>query len=295
MSDNHRGILWMLLSTVLAALVAVLAKSAVTQYHILQILFFRQVFVFLSALPGLTRSFPDSLKTQHPLIHALRLIGAFLALFMSVWALSVLPLTTAITLGFSQVLFLSILALVFLKEQVGRHRLIAVAAGFVGVLIVMRPGVDGISGLNALIPIAGAFGAAVAFICVRKLSQTESTETILAYQAIFVGVIAGIPLFWLWKTPDLPGLGLLVSMGVLATMANWFGVKALRLGEASVVGNIEYMKLIYAVALGYVVFDEVPDGYTLVGAAVIILAAVYIFHRERHREQYREQQQKSRR
>lgn len=274
----------MLLATALAAVVAALAKSAVTHYHILQILVFRQVFIFLSALPGLSKTFPHSLKTKFPLIHALRLMGAFLALFMSVWALSVLPLTTAITLGFSQVLFLSLLALVFLKEPVGRHRIIAVVIGFVGVVIVMRPGADGFADFKTLIPIAGAFGASIAFACVRKLSQTESTETILAYQAIFVGVIAGIPLYWLWVTPDLAGWALLVSMGILATASNWFGVKALRLGEASVVGNIEYMKLIYATLLGYVIFDEIPDGYTLAGAAVIILASVYIFHRERRRE-----------
>ncbi len=271
----------MLLATALASVVAALAKSAVTEYHILQILFFRQVFVFLSALPGLRKTFPHSLRTKAPFTHALRLSGAFLALFMSVWAVAVLPLTTATTLGFSQVLFLSLLALIFLKESVGRHRITAVVVGFIGVVIVMRPGVDGFANLNALIPITGAFGAAVAFTCVRKLSQTESTETILAYQAIFVGLIAGIPLFWLWKIPDIGGWVLLVSMGVFATASNWVGVKALRLGEASVVGNIEYMKLIYATILGYIVFSEMPDGYTLAGAAMIILASVYIFHRER--------------
>ena len=271
----------MLLATALASAVAALAKSAVTEYHILQILFFRQVFVFLSALPGLKKTFPHSLRTKAPFIHALRLMGAFLALFMSVWAVAVLPLTTAITLGFSQVLFLSLMALIFLKEPVGRHRITAVVIGFIGVVIVMRPGVDGLVNFNTLIPIAGAFGAAVSFTCVRKLSQTESTESILAYQAIFVGLIAGIALLWLWKMPDIHGWILLISMGVLATASNWAGVKALRLGEVSVVGNIEYMKLIYATILGYVVFSEIPDGYTLVGASVIIIAAIYIFHRER--------------
>jgi drug/metabolite transporter (DMT)-like permease len=281
MSDNLRGILWMLLATALTSIVAALAKSAVMEYHILQILFFRQVFVFLSALPGLKKTFPHSLRTKAPFTHALRVIGSFVALFGSVWAVAVLPLTTAITLGFSQVLFLSVLALVFLKEPVGRHRITAVIIGFVGVIIVMRPGVDGFANLYTLIPIAGAFGGAVAFSCVRKLSQTESTETILAYQAIFVGLVAGVSLFWLWKTPDFDGWVLLIGMGVVATAANWVGVKALRLGEASVVGNIEYMKLIYATILGYFIFSEIPDGYTLAGASVIVVASVYIFHRER--------------
>lgn len=84
----------------------------------------------------------------------------------------------------------------------------------------------------------------------------------------------------LWITPDLTGLLFLLTMGVLATVGQWVGVKALRLGEASVIGNIQYTQLIYAAIFGYVLFDEVPDAYTLLGAAIIIGSALYIVHRE---------------
>ncbi|MBT6096106.1 MAG: DMT family transporter [Rhodospirillaceae bacterium] len=280
MSDNLKAILWALLATGLFSVVAAMAKVAVDEYHVLQILFFRQIIVFASSLPSIVRSFPESLKTRHPGIHALRLIGAFVALSCGIWAVAVLPLTTAITLAFAQVFFVALLALQFLGEPVGRHRIAAVVAGFVGVVIVMRPGVEGFSYLHALIPVAGALGAAVAVISVRKLSQTESTATLLVYQAVFVGVLAGVPLFWLWVTPDFDGLVLLLCMGGLATVAQWVGVKALRLGEASIVGNIEYVKLIYAAILGYFVFSEVPDIYTIAGATVIVGSSAYIFHRE---------------
>ena len=120
----------------------------------------------------------------------------------------------------------------------------------------------------------------VAVISVHKLSQTESTTTLLVYQAVFIGLLAGVPLFWLWKTPDIVGLLLLLSMGFIATAAQWIGVKALRLGEASVIGNIQYTQLIYAAILGYFIFDEVPDLITLIGAAIIIGSALYIVHRE---------------
>lgn len=280
MSRNFQGILWALIATALVAIVATMAKMAVTEFHVLQILFFRQVIVFVSVFPSLAKTFPESLKTRHPLIHILRLTGAFIALSMGLWALAVLPLTTATTLAFSQVLFVSLLALIFLNEPVGAHRVFAVIVGFMGVLVVMRPGIDGFVEVNALIPIVGALGAAVAVVCVRRLSQTETTATLLAYQAIFVGMMAGVPLFWLWVTPGWYDFAFLISMGILATAGNWAGVKALRLGDASVVGNIEYMKLIYAAIFGFFIFDEVPDAHTITGAAIIIAVSVYIFHRE---------------
>lgn len=280
MTDNNKGVLWALISTGLFALVAAMAKVAVDDYHVLQILFFRQLVVLLSSLPSIFQSFPCSLQTHYPKVHALRLIGAFVALSCGIWAVAVLPLTTAITLGFAQVFFVALLASFILNESVGLHRMLAVVAGFIGVVVVMQPGTEGIVNVYALIPILGALGAAIAIVSVRKLSETESTATLLAYQAVFVGVLAGVPLFWFWVTPDLPGLMFLIAMGVLATVGQWVGVKALRLGEASVVGNIEYVKLIYGTVLGVLVFSEIPDAYTLVGAMIIVASSCYVFHRE---------------
>lgn len=280
MRENLRGILWALLSTALFALVAAMAKFAVTEYHVLKILFFRQIVVFLSSLPQLARGFPGSLRTGHPALHALRLLGAFTALSAGIWAVAVLPLTTATTLFFAQVFFVALLSMWVLKEPVGPHRIAAVVAGFAGVVVVMRPGMDGLFNPYALIPLLGAIGAAVAVTAVRRLSQTESTATLLAYQAVFVGLLAGVPMTWLWVTPDLPGLALLLAMGAVATTGQWVGVKALRHGEASAIGTIQYTQILYAAALGYALFGEIPDAYTLAGAAIIIASALYVAHRE---------------
>ncbi len=280
MSNNTKGILWALLAAALFSIVIAMAKVAVVDYHVLQILFFRQIVVFLSSLPDIAKSFPNSLKTRRPGIHAARLTGAFTALSCGIWAVSVLPLTTATTLGFAQVFFVALLALAFLNETVGAHRIGAVIVGFIGVIVVMRPGVDGLFDVHALIPLLGAAGAAVAVTSVRKLSQTESTATLLVYQSLFVGALAGIPLIWLWVTPDLFGWLFLFAMGVLATVGQWVGIRALRLGEASVVGNMEYSKLIFAAVLGFVLFNEIPDRYTVLGACVIVGSSIYIFRRE---------------
>jgi len=281
MHNNAQAILWALLATALFATAAAMAKVAVNEYHVLQILFFRQLMVFFSTTPSIVRGFPSNLKTQNPKIHTCRLIGSFIALSCSIWAVAVLPLTTAITLGFAQVFFVALLAMFLLNESVGKHRIAAVVAGFIGVLVVMRPGADGLIDVYSLIPILGALGAAVAIVSVRTLSQTETTATLLFYQAIFVGLLAGVPLFWFWKTPDLPGLLLLLSMGVLASVGQWVGVKSLRMGEASVISSIEYCKLVYGGIIGYLVFQEIPDQYTLLGAIIITSSSAYIFHRER--------------
>jgi len=278
--NNIKGILWSLVAAGLFAITAAMAKVAVSEYHVLQILFFRQVIVFLSTLPSIANTFPQSLRTRHPGIHALRLTGAFAALSCGIWAVAVLPLTAAITLGFSKVFFVALIALYFLHEAVGAHRIVAIITGFIGVVVVMRPGVEGILDMSTLIPIFGALGAAVAATSVRRLSQTESTATLLAYQSLFIGAFASVPLFWLWVTPDLSGTLFLLAMGVIATAANWIGVKALRLGEASVVGNIEYTQLVYAAILGFLLFSEVPDIYTIGGAAIIFGSSIYILHRQ---------------
>lgn len=280
-SDNFRGALWALLSTALFSVAAAMAKIAVEDYHVLQILFFRQIVVFTSSIPSIAKSYPQGLRTKNPKIQAIRLLGAFVALSCGLWAVAVLPLTTAITLGFAQVFFIALLAFKVLNEPIGQHRLVAIIIGFIGVVVVMRPGVEGFIDIHALIPIAAALGAAVAIILVRRLSQTESTATLLIYQAVFVGVLAAIPLFWLWVTPDIPGLILLFATGLVATTGQWVGIKALRLGEASVIGNIQYAQLIYAAILGYFLFSEIPDRYTVTGAIIIIGSSAYLLYRER--------------
>ena len=277
---NGKGIFYALVATALFSVTAVLAKIAVADYHVLQILFFRQVVVFLSSVPTLIQTYPDSLKTHHVGTHAWRLIGAFIALSFSIWAVAVLPLTTAVTLSFAQTFFVAILAALLLNEIVGPHRIAAIIAGFIGVVIVMRPGLGSFVNIYTLIPLTGALGAAVAVVAVRKLTRTESTTTLLLYQSVFVGLLAGIPLLWLWITPDIKGLILLFSMGLLAAAGQWIGIAALRHGEASVVSMIKYTDLLFVAVLGFVLFGEVPEKSTILGASIIVLSTIYLFKLE---------------
>lgn len=280
MSSNVQGVMWALLGTALFSLSTALAKLAVTEYHVLQILFIRQVIVLASTLPSVLSDLPQSLRIQHPGLHALRIAGAFVALGASIWAVALLPLASAITINFAQVFFIALLAALCLGEQIGRHRIAAICCGFLGVLIAMRPDPRETVLFYALVPLAGAFGAAVAGTCVRKLSQSESSATLLVYQSFFVGLMSGLPMIWLWKTPDLAHVMLLVSIGVIATIGQWVGIHAIRLAEISVIGNVQYAKLIYASILGYLLFAEIPDGWTIAGALIIVGSSLYLVRRE---------------
>ncbi len=281
MQNNAKGIYLAILATGLFSISAVMAKTAADAYHILQILFFRQLVVFASSLPALARSYPIGLKTQYPGIHGLRILGAFVALSCSIWAVSVLPLSTAVTLSFVQTFFVALLAVSLLGETIGLHRIMAILAGFVGVVIVMQPSVDSLENMNTFIPLVGALGAAVAVVCVRKLTQTESTATLLLYQSVFVGLMAGVPLFWFWATPNLADLGFLIAMGCIAALAQWLGIMSLRHGEANVVSTIKYSDLLFAAVLGFMVFGEIPAQSTILGGLVITGSALYLLHREK--------------
>ena len=122
-----------------------------------------------------------------------------------------------------------------------------------------------------------ALGAAIAVICVRKMANIESKVVVLAYQAIFVGAVALIPAIIAWEWPNITELALLVLVGVISSIGQWFGVTAYKWGEANVVSNVEYSQMIYSMILGYLLFAELPNTLALIGAAVIVFSAVMPF------------------
>ena len=250
-----------------------MAKFALADFHLLQVLFFRQIVVLLASSPTILRSLPQMCHPDRPRLQMLRLIAGFCALSLSLWAVAKLPLATATVLMFTQVFFAILIGKWVLKEQVSLARLVLVGFGFLGVVIVLNPQGNSFANVFVLVPMAAALSAAIAGASVRHLSQTNSTGLLLAYQALFVGVLSGISMFWLWKTPDLQQLIFLFSIGVFSTIGQWLGVRALRLADISLIAGVENTKLIYAVLIGLLVFGEMPDAREMVGSLIIAIAA----------------------
>ncbi|WED29975.1 DMT family transporter [Vibrio sp. DW001] len=254
--------------------VGVIVRTLSDHIDPFQILFFRQIVFVILLTPAITSNIQVLLKPNKISFHILRVSGAFIALYFGFLTVSNLPFADATALGFIQVLFVAAISRLFLSEEVGSARRFTIIVGFIGVMLVVRPTFGGASSLYVLFGVIASLGAAVAVICVRKVAQTEPRITLLAYQAIFVGLIVFVPSMLSWQWPTSNEWILLILVGVISSIAQWIGITAYKWGEANVVANVEYVKIIYSLLIGYWLFSEIPDIYALAGTAIIIASVV---------------------
>ncbi|MBA4610397.1 DMT family transporter [Stappia taiwanensis] len=277
---NLRGILWMLVAGLFFTTMVTLIKLLGARLHVTEIILIRQIFMAMIVAPTIVAGLPGSLVTRHGHLHALRIACASVAMFAGFTAVVHLPLADATALSFSKTFFVTIFAILFLGETVGRHRWLATIAGFIGVLVILRPDAGGGVNLYAGLAVAGAAAAAVVMILIRKLSQFERPVTILTYQAVFVGVIMLPFAIANWKTPTPAEWGLLVIAGFVSWAGQMCNIRAFRAGEASAIAAFDYVRLLYATAIGFLLFSDLPGLHTLAGATLIVAAALYTAWRE---------------
>ncbi len=277
------GIILMFAAAGFGTMVA-LIKLVGERLDVFQILLVRQAVMALIVAPTIMKNFPGSLQTDNFGLQLLRIFLALVAMGFGFTAVVNMPLADATAIGFAKSFFVTICAIFFLNEIIGIRRWFAVIIGFIGVLIVLRPGFDGftIYGVYALI---GSAGAGSVMVVIRILTRTESTTTILTYQALGVGLAVAIPGLWFWLWPTPLEWALLVAMGVISYVAQMFNINAYKYGEASVMASLDYVRLIYAVFFGWLLFNNLPDFWTWFGAMIIISASIYTIHRENQKKQ----------
>ncbi len=276
--DNLRGSILMIAAFFLFGAMMAGIKAIGTDVPLVQVLFIRQIIVTILLMPLFMRRFPSALRTRHPGLQFLR--GAFSlgAMLCGFTALLHIPLADVTALGFAKVLFVTIGAVIVLHEKVGTRRWIATAIGFVGVLIMLRPSGDGIGYYYLLTLIGALFGAGIT-ITVRVLAKSELTETILFYQAVFLILALAVPTLLWWVQPDMRQWGLIALIGITGTGGQYLITRAHQTGQASALAPLEFVRLLVATAIGYLIFAELPDGTTFVGAAIVVGATVYTMHR----------------
>jgi drug/metabolite transporter (DMT)-like permease len=172
-----------------------------------------------------------------------------------------------------------ILAAIILGETVRRRRWTATAVGFIGVLIMLRPGTDALQWAG-LVALAGAGFAACVAISIRSLMRTENRSTSLAWLGLIVTLVTTVPGILRWQPPTLSEIALVIMMGCLGTLSQLCMMQGYKLGEASALAVFDYSRLPLAVLLGYWVFSELPGSHALAGAVIIIGATLYIARRE---------------
>lgn len=247
--------------------------------HVFEIAFFRNLFGLIFALPLLHGVGLALLKTDRFHVYFLRCVIGLSAMFCGFWALAHLPLGKAVALGYSAPLFVTIGAVLLLKEDVRWRRWSAVVVGFLGVLVIVRPGWVELD-RDVLIALAGAVFSAGAVISIKFLSRTESSEAIVMWMVLIMTPLSLIPALTVWTWPDAIGWALLAGIGLIGTVSHLAVTRAYQLGDASVLQVYGYAQLPFAVLFGWWLFDERLDLWVGLGSAIIVGAGLFIAHRE---------------
>lgn len=220
-------------------------------------------------------------RTWRPLAHILRGMIGLSTMVCGFSAVIWLPLAEATTINFAVPLFAVILSALILHEPVGRHRWSAVAIGFIGVLIVMRPGGNELPPIGLAFAAAAAFGGAAVTITIRQIGRTESTPTTVLWFTLFSIFATGLSMPFFARAHDWLTWAILVALGLSGGVGQLFLTSALRFAPVSVVVPFDYTQLIWAVLLGWLLWDTHPAATTWVGGAVIIASGLYTLYRER--------------
>lgn len=272
-------ILLVLAAVTLYATIDGLAKLMMQDMDVMQIIWARFAFS-LPLLPFIVgRRWPELLCVARPGLLIARGLIPIVAGLSVVIALGTMPLADATALMFVSPLMLTALAVPLLKERVGLHRWSAVVIGFIGVLVIVRPG--GTMGWVALLPLLTAFLYALYQIATRVLSRTTPALVSFTYMVIVGTAGSTLALPFVWRTPDALGWAMMAASGLLHGLAHYLVTRAFALAPAAILAPFNYAQLIGATAIGYVVFGDLPDRWAIVGALIIVAAGLYVAYRER--------------
>jgi drug/metabolite transporter (DMT)-like permease len=274
------GIYFMILAVFLFSCMDALIKWTAADYPIGQIVFFRNIFAFIPVMIFVRQAGGITvLRTKNIGGHLVRGFVGVTAMICVFTAFALMPLGEAVALSLSGPIFLTALSVPMLGEKVGVRRWSAVLVGFIGILVMTRPGA-GVFQPAALFAIGGALFYALAMISVRRLNQTESAAAIVFYFTVFAAAIGALSLPFQWTSPDLEGFVMLVGIGLIGGLAQLAMTQAFRLSPVALIAPFDYGALVFALSFGYMIWGDVPDGYIVVGSLIVIASGLYILHRE---------------
>ena len=277
--SNLAAMGFMLMSGACFSVMHATVRNLGTDIHPFEIAFFRNFFGFLVLLPLLFQVGLAPLRAKNPGLLTVRAVVNLIAMLMFFTALTLAPLADVAALGFSAPIFATLLAIPILGEKVGWRRTMAIAVGFLGAMIVVRPGFATLELGHALV-LGSAFIWACVMLLIKHISKTDSSLTITLYMGMLMTPLSlpfAIP-YWTW--PNGEQLVWLVVIGVTGGLAQWGLAEALKRGETASIMPLDFMKLVWAAVIGFVAFSEIPGVFTALGGLVIFGAATFIAIRE---------------
>ena len=281
--DNVRaGIGWMLLTTLFFVSLDTCAKFLVARYPVVEVVWARFVFHMLFVVMVLAPRLRWHMGTRRPGLQLTRSLLLLVTTLLFFSGVGLLPLADASAIMFTSPILITVLAIPLLGEHVGPRRWAAVGVGFLGALIVVRPG-TGIMGLGAGLLLAAACSNALYQLATRKLRAADGPLTTLLYTAVVGTVLLSVAVPTVWVTPEPAHWLLFALLGILGGAGHFTLIKAFQRAPAAVVAPFSYTSLVWATGFGFLVFGDLPDIWTVVGAAIIAGGGLYILHRERVR------------
>ncbi|WP_412777901.1 DMT family transporter [Thalassospira lucentensis] len=274
-----RGTLLMIGSAFCMATMAVLIRYVTQDVHPFEAAFFRNLFGLVPMVPWILTHGRTGLKTERFKLHFLRAalgLGAMLCLFS---ALAITPTAQVIAINFTLPILTTVLAALIVREVVRARRWSAVAIGFVGAMVIIRPFGQSFE-TGAILALTATLFMAAAMTTVKMLSRTESANAIVTWMGLIMTPLSFLPALYYWQTPTLWQFAVLLLMGGFATAGQQLLVRAYRAADQSYVMIFDFLRLPFVAAMAFIMFGEVVDIWTWAGAALIIGSALYIARRE---------------
>lgn len=279
MNDPLRGMLWMGAAALCFSAMFGFIRHLSDTFSTFEIVFLRQVMGLCVMGPIMLRAGLSNVKTEIFHYHLIRAIASYLALLSGYYALTLIVLSDAVALQFTLPIFTALMAIVLLKERVGIYRWGAIGAGFVGVLIIVRPGFEAIN-LGILLALAAAACHGVGDSMAKLISRTDPTSRIVFWGFAIQLPISAIPMPWVWVTPGVSDIAPLLGFGAVAIAAQWCLTKSFSLADASLVSPVLFLRLPFVAAIGFFFFDQSTDIWTWAGAGVIFISTWILAKRE---------------
>ncbi len=274
-----RGAVWMVLANVFFTLMNTLVRELSSRYGLFELLFVRSLFGLIFVLLLVWPAGLRSLRTHRPMLQVIRGLIGFAAMYLWFFSVSNIPLAQATAINFSAPVFAAVLIALFLGERMRARRWTATALGFVGMLIVLRPGFADFS-----VAVAAALCAsvlmAIGATVVKVVARTDHPNAVVLYVPLFLSVFAVVPALLDWIPPTAGDLLWMALLGLVGTLAHHCWVRAFAVTEATAVLPYDFVRLPMMALAGYVLYSEIPDVWTWLGAAVILGSSVYMAHRE---------------
>ena len=274
-----RAAMWFLLAGGTFVGMMAMVRHLSGDVHMLVIVFWRSVVGILVMLPWLIRRGPSALHTRRLGWHISRAALVFASLLAWFYAATMMPLADITAMGFTRPIIASVLAVILLGEVMHGRRWTAVLIGFVGAMIIVRPGFAEVNP-GVFLVLAGVAGASVLAILTKFIVRTDSPDTMTMYLVAFMTPISLIAALFVWHWPTPDQFVWLAAIGGIATVSQLALARAYNAADATVVLSFDFLRLPVAAAIGFVFFSEFPDIWVWVGAAVICGSSVYVAHRE---------------